>query len=175
MFLKQEDLLYKYKIKNDLKVKESESVSHSVVSDSLQPHGLQPTRLLCPWNFPGKNIGVGCHSLLQGIFLIQRSNLGLLYCKQILYQLSRQESLLLQKYSIFEANCFDLSSLFLIQQQLKCFFAICCCLITKLCLFHNVYQSFPGMRRMRRGKGQWKNMKHTSISCFSSQIPLELL
>ena len=39
--------------------------SHSVVSDSSQPHGLQPTRLLRPWDFPGKNIGVGCHCLLQ--------------------------------------------------------------------------------------------------------------
>ena len=38
--------------------------SHSVVSDSLQPHGLQPTRLLCPWDFPGKSTGVGCHCLL---------------------------------------------------------------------------------------------------------------
>ena len=35
----------------------------------LQPHGLSPTTLLCPWNFPGKNTGVSCHSLLQGIFL----------------------------------------------------------------------------------------------------------
>ena len=33
----------------------------SVVSDSLHPHGLSPTRLLCLWNFPGKNTGVGCH------------------------------------------------------------------------------------------------------------------
>ena len=40
--------------------------SHSVVSDSLRPHGLQPTRLLCPWDSPGKNIWVGCHFLLQG-------------------------------------------------------------------------------------------------------------
>ena len=31
----------------------------------LRPHGLQPTRFLCPWNFPGKNTGVGCHFLLQ--------------------------------------------------------------------------------------------------------------
>ena len=46
----------------------SESVSRSVVSNSLWPHGLWPTRLLCPWNSPGKNIGVGCHSLFQGIF-----------------------------------------------------------------------------------------------------------
>ena len=35
---------------------------------TLRPHGLQPTSLLCPWNFPDKNTGVGCHFLLQGIF-----------------------------------------------------------------------------------------------------------
>ena len=39
--------------------------SRSVVSDSSQPHGLQPTRLLCPWDFPGKSTGVGCHCLLR--------------------------------------------------------------------------------------------------------------
>ena len=39
--------------------------SHSVVSDPQQPHGLQPTRLLHPWDFPGKSTGVGCHCLLQ--------------------------------------------------------------------------------------------------------------
>ena len=38
--------------------------SRSVVSDSYQPHGLQPTRLLRPWDFPGKSTGVGCHCLL---------------------------------------------------------------------------------------------------------------
>ena len=43
----------------------SMSFSHLVMSDSLLPHGLQPTRLLCPWDFPGKNTGVGCHFLLQ--------------------------------------------------------------------------------------------------------------
>ena len=37
----------------------------SVMSDSSRPHGLQPTRLLCPWTFPGKSTGVGCHCLLQ--------------------------------------------------------------------------------------------------------------
>ena len=35
------------------------------MSDSVQPHGLQPTRLLRPWDSPGKNTGVGCHFLLQ--------------------------------------------------------------------------------------------------------------
>ena len=69
---------------------ESETVSRSVVSDSLPPHGLQPTRLLCPWDSPGKSTGVGCHFLLQGIFVTQESNLGLLYCRQILYCLSHQ-------------------------------------------------------------------------------------
>ena len=46
----------------------------SVVSDSLQPYGLEPARLLCPWDSPDKNTGVGCHALLQGIFLTQGSN-----------------------------------------------------------------------------------------------------
>ena len=49
----------------------------SVVSDSLQPPGLWPTRLLSPWNSPGKNTGVGCHFLLQEIFPTQGSNLCL--------------------------------------------------------------------------------------------------
>ena len=39
--------------------------SRSVVSDPQRPHGLQPTRLLRPWDFPGKSTGVGCHRLLQ--------------------------------------------------------------------------------------------------------------
>ena len=41
--------------------------SRSVVSDSSQPHGLQPTRLLCPWDFPGKSTGVRCHCLLRSL------------------------------------------------------------------------------------------------------------
>ena len=62
--------------------------SRLVVSDCLQPHGLYSTRLPCPWDFPGKNTGVGCHFLLQGIFLTQGLNLGLLHFRQILYLLS---------------------------------------------------------------------------------------
>ena len=49
-------------------------VNHSTVSDSLEPHGLQHTRLLCSCNFPGKNTEVGCHFLLQNIFLTQGLN-----------------------------------------------------------------------------------------------------
>ena len=53
-------------------------LSHSVVSESLWPHELYPARLLCPWDFPGKKTGVGCHFLLhytqgytQGCSLLQ--------------------------------------------------------------------------------------------------------
>ena len=47
-------------------------VIHSVMSTSLEPHGLQPARLLCPWNSPGKNTGMDCHSFLQGSDLAHR-------------------------------------------------------------------------------------------------------
>ena len=66
--------------------------SHSVVSDSLQPHGLQPPRLLCPWNSPGKNTGVGSHSRFFSESSTKGLNPGLLYCRQILYHLSHQGS-----------------------------------------------------------------------------------
>ena len=54
------------------------SENRSVVSYSLQPHGMEPARFLCPWDSPGKSTGVGCHALLQGIFPTQGSNLYLL-------------------------------------------------------------------------------------------------
>ena len=59
-------------------------LSHSVVSNSLQPHGPWPTRVFCLGDSPGKNTGVGCHALLQGIFPTQGSNPGLPYCRWIL-------------------------------------------------------------------------------------------
>ena len=63
----------------------SESESCSVMSDSLQPHGLYS-----PWNSPGQNTGVGTVSLLQGIFPTQGLNSRLLHFQGILYQLSYQ-------------------------------------------------------------------------------------
>ena len=50
----------------------------SVVSNFLKPYGLEPAKLLCPWDSPGKNIGVGCCALLQGTFPTQGSNPHLL-------------------------------------------------------------------------------------------------
>ena len=66
----------------------SESESHSVLSNSLGPHGLYS-----PWNSPGQNTEVGSFSLLQGIFPTQGSNPGLLHCRKIFfYQLSHKGS-----------------------------------------------------------------------------------
>ena len=64
----------------------------SVMSDPLRPHGLQPARLLCPRDSPGKTTGVGSHFFLQGIFLTQGADPGLLHGSQILYHLSHQGS-----------------------------------------------------------------------------------
>ena len=64
---------------------ERESESHSVVSDSLWPHGLYS-----PWNSPDQNTGVGSCSLLQGIFPTQGLNPGLPHCRWILYHLSHR-------------------------------------------------------------------------------------
>ena len=47
---------------------------------TLRPHGQYPASPLCPWNSPGKNPGVGCHFLLQGLFLTEGLNSGLLHC-----------------------------------------------------------------------------------------------
>ena len=62
--------------------------SRSVVSDFLRPHRLQPSRLLCPWDFPGNSTEVDCHFLLKGIFPTQGSKPGLLHCRPTLYHLS---------------------------------------------------------------------------------------
>ena len=64
------------------------SSSHHVVVVRPQWYA----RLLCPWGSPGKNTGVSCHFLLQGIFPIQGSNPGLPDCRRILYQLGQQGS-----------------------------------------------------------------------------------
>ena len=66
---------------------ENESTSHSIVSNSLRPHGLYS-----PWNSPGQNTGVGSLSLLHGIFPTQGSNPVIPHCRQIIYQLSHKKS-----------------------------------------------------------------------------------
>ena len=73
----------------------SRRVGHDWVTE-LNWTDLQPAGLLCPWDFSGKNTGVGCHSLLQGIFPTQGSNfcpLCLLYCTLILYHWAIKDAL----------------------------------------------------------------------------------
>ena len=76
-------------------------LSHSVVSNSLGPFALEVTMIFCPWDFSGKNTGVGCHFFFQGIFPTQGSNpwlLCLLHCRQILYLLSHREARLHRRH-----------------------------------------------------------------------------
>ena len=94
--------------------------SHSVASDSLRPHGLQPAKLFSPWESPGKNTGVGCHFLLQGdlpdpgimpvlqgIFPTQGSCLYLLHYRQILYLCATWEALSCTELHFSELFCED--------------------------------------------------------------------
>ena len=85
------------------------SVSHSVVSDPLQPHGLKFARLL--WDSPGKNTGGGCHSLLQGIFPTQGSNSRLCLLCLLHWQLV-SEPPGNPAFSLFHGNFFSLSLFF---------------------------------------------------------------
>ena len=67
-------------------------LSLSVMPNSLRSHGLQFTGSSVHGNSPGKNTGVGCRALLQGIFPTQGSNPGLPHCRHVLYQLGHQGS-----------------------------------------------------------------------------------
>ena len=88
-----------YSVVSITAVQQSDSViytravlSYSIVSNSLQPHGLYPTRFLYPWGFSRQEYWSGLPSSPQGIFSTQRLNPGLPHCRQILYCLSHQES-----------------------------------------------------------------------------------
>ena len=101
---------------NALQLHFGECVSerHSAMSNPLWTHGLLPIRLLCLWDFPCKNTGVGCHSLLQGLFLTQGSNLGFPHYRQILYQLGH------------------LGSPHFGECHFKCFLSVCLCIYPPL-------------------------------------------
>ena len=80
-------------------------VSHSVMSNSLQPHGPQLTRLLCPWNSPDKSTCSWQPFPSPGIFLTQGSNPSLPYCRQIIYSLSHQGSNYYSIHNVTEHLC----------------------------------------------------------------------
>ena len=114
-----------------------------VMSDSLRPYGLQPARLLCPWDFPSKNTGVGYHFLIQGIFPDQGSNpcllpqqvnsLPLCYLRsptipicfpkwlcQVILSLAMHECWFL--YVFTSVFCFSIFIILLGMQQINCIF-----------------------------------------------------
>ena len=75
------------------------------------PHGLQSTRLLCPWNSPGKNIGVGSHSLLQEIFPTPGLYLGLLHCSRVFTIWATREAPFLFKYAVKSQTHYSISAM----------------------------------------------------------------
>ena len=85
-------------------------VSRSVMSKPLHPRGLQPARLLCPWDSPGRNTAVGWYVLPQGIFPTQGLNPSLLHCRRILHCVSHrgrpQGIKLVPNVCCFEINVF---------------------------------------------------------------------
>ena len=130
--------------------------------DPLGP--LQPTRPLCPWNFPGKNTGVGCHVLLQGIFPTQGSNLGLLHWQV--------DSLTLRATGEAHPYC-------TILQFWTC---LPVCLHYEILSFQRVTHPLsPGSRTRKSSTNEGKRKLHLSPNCkqvvaiitvvFSQQIP----
>ena len=95
---------------------------HSVVSDSLQPRGLQPTRLLYPQDCPGQNTGVACHFLLQGIFLTQGLSLrflSLLHLQVHSSPLSHLEAKWLGFHSVESIENYEQNTLYLLRKLLQ--------------------------------------------------------
>ena len=68
------------------------SSCYCLLTQAFPTPGEEPTRLLCPWDSPGRNPGMGRHFLLQRIFPAQGSNPGLLHCRQILYHWATKEA-----------------------------------------------------------------------------------
>ena len=90
-----------------------------------------PTRLFHPWDFSGKDTGMGSHSLLQVIFPAQGSNPSLLHCRQILYSLSHQGSpsdieIVINRYFIFHFNYFIFIKMLSLHQSLFFLYIIEC-------------------------------------------------
>ena len=86
----------------------------NLCSTLLPPQGLQPTKLLCPWAFRGKNIGIGCHFLLQGIFLTLKLNCVSCIGRQILLLVSHQgdQLFIYHHFPLPCLACFGLNFLF---------------------------------------------------------------
>ena len=135
--------------------------SRSVVSDSSRPHGLWPTRLLCPWHFPGNSTGVDCHFLLQGIFPNQGLNLGLLHCRQMLYRLSQQGTR--SWCMIFLMSCWILVARILLRIFASMFISDICLQVS----FFVASLSAFGIRVMVASENEFGSLPSSAIFCKS--------
>ena len=111
-------------------------------------NSVSPCGPLCPCDSPGKNTGVDCHALLQGIFQTQGSNPGLLLCRWILYELSYQGSptkILKYRYRaslLFHSLCLDL-----------CFYLLINVTLSEINIFkfyHSLYCTMPVLKANKR-------------------------
>ena len=120
------------------------------VSNSVQPYGLEPARLLCPWDSPGKNTGVGCHFLLHGIFPTQGWKLHLLHllCIYIyiyIYIWLEQEKVIVSEFWMLEVWDQGWQGWFLLRPlSLACWWPSSSCVFTwsVLCVFLHPYHLF---------------------------------
>ena len=125
-------------------------MAHAWSSNSLWPHTLWPSRLLCPGDLRGKKTGVGCHSLLQGIFPTQGLNSGLLHCRQILYHWATWEALCIY---IYKSN--KILSVYKLSSEY-----ICICVLSRIWLFvtpWTVAHQFP-LSMEFSGKEYWSGL-----------------
>ena len=172
------------------KTKKSESVSHSVASNFLRHHELQPALLLCPWISPGKNIGVGSQSFLQGIFLTQGLNSGLLHCRLILYCVSPQGRKLLELLilSIVDQSLFQYIKKSIIIQNVISEIDFCyqkdidIARTTYSISFPSLYNrfmyisteniwGFPGGTNGKEHTCQYRRCKRHAFNCWIRKIP----
>ena len=143
-----------------------------------------------PWDFPCKNTGVGCHFLLQGIFLTQGSNSGLLHCRQPLYHLTHQRILIISESSSllitrphhtlnFKCSVLDSSphifSSFLLAPQVQQFF---CCTwdlqpVDSVAISPTSYRSLSSLCFLPNWKAPVKRCDHSLA--YTSSLPLLIL
>ena len=129
-------------------------LSHSVMSNSLWPHGYSPPGSSVHGNFPVKNTRMGCHALLQGIFPTQGSNPGLTHCRWIIYHLRHQWSPYLRTQNNLEGINMNIRNIILLPQKL--------------------FSSVQSLSRVQLFVTPWITARQASLSITNSQSLLKL-
>ena len=152
----------------------------SVVSSSLRPHGLSPTRLLCPWDSPGKNSTVGFHELLQGTFLILGKHLSLLTLtctgNGFFITVSLVEVVVLQSPSgvqFFTTPCHTSLSL-TTSWSLPKFMSIASVMPSNHLILFSCLQSFPASRSFQRSQFFTLGGQSIGVSASALALPMNI-